>query len=226
MSADVTSTVAQPATVRLFVNGELAGTQHVTLDRGREPGAFLFTPKDAGFLRFRVVVEAARDTFNQNDRADANTIVKGEPRVLVVKGDEDVAAQLVEALKTERQQVDTVIPEALPSDLAGLADYDSIVLVDVPRLRLTDKAMAALQVYVRDLGRGLVTVGGPKAYGAGGYTDDAARGDAARRHGRARPREAAGRRARRRDRQVGLDGRLPLQQLQRRHGRRLAASAG
>ena len=67
--------------------------------------------------------------------------------------------------------MDTVIPEALPSDLAGLADYDSIVLVDVPRLRLTDKALAALQVYVRDLGRGLVMVGGPRSYGAGGYTD-------------------------------------------------------
>ena len=89
----------------------------------------------------------------------------------MVKGDEDVARQLVAALETERQSVDTVIPEALPSDLAGLADYDSIVLVDVPRLRLTDKAMAALQVYVRDLGRGLVTIGGPRAYGAGGYTD-------------------------------------------------------
>ena len=31
--------------------------------------------------------------------------------------------------------------------------------------------MAALQVYVRDLGRGLVMVGGPRSYGAGGYTD-------------------------------------------------------
>ena len=38
---------------------------------------FQFTAAEAGFLRFRVVVEAARDTFNENDRADANTIVKG-----------------------------------------------------------------------------------------------------------------------------------------------------
>ena len=89
-------------------------------------------PRTPGFLRFRMAVEAARDTFNQNDRAEANTIVKGEPKVLVVKGDENVAAELVTALETERQVVDTVIPEALPSDLAGLADYDSIVLVDVP----------------------------------------------------------------------------------------------
>ena len=171
VSGDITSTVAQPATVRLFVNGELAGTKDVSLAQGANRVDFLFTAKDAGFLRFRITVEAARDTFNQNDRADANTIVKGEPRVLVVQGDEDVAAEVVAALETERQQVDTVIPEALPSDLAGLADYDSIVLVDVPRIRLTDKAMASLQVYVRDLGRGLVTIGGPKAYGAGGYTD-------------------------------------------------------
>ena len=171
VTADITSTVGQPGTARLFVNGELAKTEAVTLVAGPNHLSFTFTPKDPGFLRFRVVVEAARDTFNQNDRADANTIVKGEPRVLVVKGDENVAAQLVAALEAERQIVDTVIPEALPADLAGLADYDSVVLVDVPRLRLNDKALAALQVYVRDLGRGLVTVGGPRAYGAGGYTD-------------------------------------------------------
>ena len=34
MSGDITSSVAQPATVRLFVNGELAGTQPVNLEAG------------------------------------------------------------------------------------------------------------------------------------------------------------------------------------------------
>lgn len=171
VTGEITSTIAQPATVRLFVNGELATTRPVELAGGSNRVTFTFTPRDPGFLRFRIVVEAGRDTFNQNDRADASTIVRGEPRILVVKGDEDVARQLVAALESERQNVDSVIPEALPSDLAGLADYDSIVLVDVPRLRLTDASLAALQVYVRDLGRGLVAVGGPRAYGAGGYTD-------------------------------------------------------
>jgi uncharacterized membrane protein len=171
VNADITSTAAQPATARLFVNGELAKTQDVALTEGPNRLSFTFTPSEPGFLRFRVVVEAAQDTFNQNDRADANTIVKGEPRVLVVKGDEEVAAQLVAALEAERQLVDTIIPEALPGTLEGLGDYDSVVLVDVPRLRLNDAALAALQVYVRDLGRGLVTIGGPRAYGAGGYTD-------------------------------------------------------
>ncbi len=170
VTGDVTSTVAQPATVRLFVNGDLAATKAVGLQAGDQQVTFTFTPSDSGFLRFRMVVEAARDTFNQNDRADASTIVKGEPKVLVVQGDQTVAADLVTALRTQSETVETVIPEAVPTDLADLTAYDSIVLVDVPRLRLTDQALAALQVYVRDLGRGLVVIGGPSSYGAGGYT--------------------------------------------------------
>ena len=45
------------------------------------------------------------------------------------------------------------------------------MLVDVSRLRLTDAQLTGLQQYVRDFGRGLVMIGGPKSYGAGGYTD-------------------------------------------------------
>ena len=171
VTADVTSTVAQPANLRLFVNGELSATKAVDLAKGPNTVVFSFTAKDPGFLRFRVVVDAARDTFNQNDRADASTIVKGPPKILVVQGNADVAAQLVSALKTERQNVDMVVPEALPTDLGTLTNYDSIVLVDVPKLRLPDKAMEALQVYVRDLGRGLVAIGGPETYGAGGFAN-------------------------------------------------------
>src|SRR4051812_2179932 len=173
-TAQVRSTVGQPATLRLFVDGTLASTQPVTLEAGANRVTFRFKPADAGFHTFRVALDVARDTFAQNNRADAHTIVKGEPRVLVVAGDGDVAADLVKALQTERQQVAaTTVPESMPDTLEALLTYDSVVLVDVPRLRITDKAMAALQAYVRDLGRGLVMVGGPKSYGAGGYAKTA-----------------------------------------------------
>jgi uncharacterized membrane protein/Mg-chelatase subunit ChlD len=168
--AEVRSTVAQTATVRLFANGALVQTKPVELVAGINRIPFdVVKPVEAGFVRFRAVVEAARDTFGENDRADSNTIVKGEPRTLVLAGDDSVAVELVAALREQRQQVDTVVPEALPTALASLAGYDSVVLVDVSRLRLSDRQLAALQVYVRDLGKGLVMIGGPKSYGAGGY---------------------------------------------------------
>jgi uncharacterized membrane protein len=172
-TATITSSVAQPATVRLYVDGTLAATNRVDLTAGANRIVFRVKPSEPGFHTFRVVVEAAGDTFSQNDRADSNTIVKGEPRILVLAGDEKAAAELVAALKAEKQLVDSIVPEALPTDFAGLVTYDSIVVVDVPRLRFTDKQLAALQVYVRDLGRGVVMVGGPRAFGAGGYTKTA-----------------------------------------------------
>jgi Ca-activated chloride channel homolog len=169
-TASITSSVAQPATVRLFADGTLVATKRVDLIAGTQQVTFLVTPSEPGFHTFRAVVEAAQDTFSQNDRADSNTIVKGEPKVLVLGGNESVAAQLVAALKAQGQQVDSMVPEALPTDFASLLTYDSVVVVDVPRLRFTDKQLLALQTYVRDLGRGLVMVGGPESYGAGGYT--------------------------------------------------------
>jgi uncharacterized membrane protein/Mg-chelatase subunit ChlD len=168
--AEIRSTVAQPATVRLFVNGEPTGNpQSVNLDAGVTRVVFDVTPTEAGFHTFRVVVEAGRDTFSENDRADSNTIVKGEPRTLVLAGDAAAADELVAALESQRQQVDSIVPEAMPTDFGALATYDSVVLVDVPRTRLNDRQLGALQVYVRDLGRGLVMIGGPDSYGAGGY---------------------------------------------------------
>ena len=168
--AEIRSTVAQTASVRLFVDGAQVASELVDLDVGINRVVFRVEPSEPGFHTFRVVVDAPRDTFTQNDRADSNTIVKGEPRTLVVSGNDTVAAELIAALETERQLVDELPPEGLPADLAGLASYDSIVLVDVPRERLTDRQLASLQVYVRDLGRGLVAIGGPDAFGAGGYT--------------------------------------------------------
>jgi len=170
VTAEIRSTVKQLATVRLFANGQPNGApQRVTLDVGVTRVAFPVPPPDPGFYRFRVVVEATQDTFSENDRGDTNTIVKGEPRTLVLAGDQVVGQELVKALTAQRQKVDTMVPEALPTDLGVLTTYDSIVLVDVPRLRLSDRQLAALQVYVRDIGRGLVMIGGPESYGAGGY---------------------------------------------------------
>lgn len=168
--ATVMSTVAQPATVRLYGDGVPVGApQRVDLVEGATRVTFTVAATEAGFHVFRAVVEAAQDTFHQNDRADADSVVKGEPRVLLVADDPETAAALREALTAQRHEVDEVTPEGVPADLTGLASYDSVVLADVPAERLGAGVMTSLQSYVRDLGRGLVMIGGQGSYGAGGY---------------------------------------------------------
>ncbi len=171
ITAEVTisSTVAQPATVRLFGDGRQVAVQSVQLDAGTTRVVFTLNADEAGFHTFRAVVEAAQDTFGQNNRADSDTIVKGDPRILLVAGTELASQNLLAALEAERQDVDVVTADGVPADLAELASYDAVVLVDVAASDLGAERMQALQVYVRDVGRGLVMIGGEASYGAGGY---------------------------------------------------------
>ncbi len=169
ISAEIRSTTDQPATVRLYADRAPVATERSQLRVGLTTVTFRVKPAEPGFHIFRVVVEAARDTFSQNNESNASTIVTGEPRVLVVAGNDAVAAELVTALRTEKGLVETVIPEQMPDDTARLSGYDSVVLVDAARARFSDRQLEALRMTVRDFGKGLVMIGGERSFGAGGF---------------------------------------------------------
>ncbi|MBW2255882.1 MAG: VWA domain-containing protein, partial [Deltaproteobacteria bacterium] len=59
--------------------------------------------------------------------------------------------------------------EAIPQGPSGLRAYQAVILSDVPAYMLSLRQQEALQSYVRDLGRGLVMVGGDRSFGLGGY---------------------------------------------------------
>jgi uncharacterized membrane protein len=165
----ITSTVAQPASVRLFGDGTQIGVQNVNLVAGLNSIVFSTRATEAGFHTFRARVEAEHDTFTQNNFGDSHTIVKGDPRILLISGSTEAGANARAALEAENQNVTEVTPEQAPTELTGLSSYDAVVLADVAATRLGMARMLALQIYTRDLGRGLVMLGGPNSYGAGGY---------------------------------------------------------
>lgn len=169
--ARLRSTVTTTATLRLLADGATVATRELELEPGVTTIPFSVTAEEAGFHVFRAVIEPEDDRFSQNNAADAYVLVTGEPRVLVATDDAERAADLVASLGEGSLEVDVVPSTGVPSSLTSLAGYDSIVLDDVPASALGDTTMTSLQVYVRDLGRGLVMLGGRDSYGAGGYLD-------------------------------------------------------
>ena len=167
--AVVRSTTIGPATVRLFGDGKLIATRAVTLQAGDSRLSFSLTAEEAGFQRYTAELQAANDTLSQNNTAAAFTVVHGPPRVLIVENNAGEADNLITALKSANVEAERVAPIALNGDLTTLSDYDAVFIVNVPAKALPDAALNALPAYVRDLGRGLVMIGGPDAFGAGGY---------------------------------------------------------
>ena len=171
LSVTLRSTVATTGVLRLLADGATVATRPLDLPAGTTTVPFSVTADEPGFHVFRAVVEPAVDHFAENNAADAYVLVRGEPQILLATDDAARAADLVAALATARQQVTVVPTTGVPGSLAALAGYDAVVLDNVPAAALGNDTMAALQVFVRDLGKGLVMIGGESSYAAGGYLE-------------------------------------------------------
>ncbi len=120
--------------------------------------------------------DAKYDTIIANNSAEAVTVTSGQGAVLVVNGNPPTPndpntpdTTLARTLRQEGFEVDAIAPEGLPLDLLRLQAYDLIILENVPADALGLIGQARLASYVSELGGGLVMVGGPASFGAGGY---------------------------------------------------------
>lgn len=169
LTAIVESNVAQHAVVRLISDDGVLEERTVALEAGANDVTFSVVVSGSGFRRYRVQVQPERDGRAQNNEAAALLQVQGPPRVLVVAQNRADAAPLISALAATNVIAEELSPGAMPGDLAGLSAYEAVVLVNVPARALPVSTMAALPGYVRDLGKGLLMIGGNESFGVGGY---------------------------------------------------------
>ncbi len=173
------STTNMPATLRIVAGGNVVYETAVELQAGVNNFAVRLQATEQEFARYRVQLTPRTDTYYQNNELAAFTEIVGPPRVLLVASDglvaedgtifPDESQQLSLALEATGLLVDRTTPAELPATLAELSNYASVILVDVNAKYLSPRKMELLQSYVRDLGGGLVAVGGPQSYGMGGY---------------------------------------------------------
>ncbi|GAB4536559.1 MAG: VWA domain-containing protein [Anaerolineales bacterium] len=139
-------------------------------------------PAEGGLYAYNAeFIPAQNDFYAQNNHQSAYTTVLGTPRLLVVAppagetlpfGGEprpEEAAALIAAWQENGLLVERIQPAALPVSMSGLSGYAAIVLVDVPAEQFSQRQMQVLQDYVRNLGGGLIAIGGPTSFGVGGY---------------------------------------------------------
>lgn len=180
LNITIESDEAMRAVVRVFTGSEMLYQGTHELRRGTQTLSLPLTADTTGFIRYQVQITPEQDVFFQNNRFDAFSQVQGAPAILVVAprageplpGGEarpDESAAILQVLDVAGYSVNVVTPASLPADLPTLAQYNSVVLVNVPARELGLNQMLALQTYVRDLGGGLVAIGGTTSYGVGGY---------------------------------------------------------
>ncbi len=130
-----------------------------------------FSPDDPG-----------ADGMAQNNSASAFTHVRGKGHVLLIENWEKQGEFdfLVDRLRSEDITVTVTSTDRLFSSLAELQRYDSIILANVSRssgtdadnvTSFSDDQISMLERNTREMGCGLIMIGGPDTFGAGGWTN-------------------------------------------------------
>ncbi|MBN2022989.1 MAG: VWA domain-containing protein [Pirellulales bacterium] len=113
------------------------------------------------------------DGVPQNNRATEFVHIRGRGQVLLIE-DQDNRGEfdlLVKRLRAQNMEVTVQSSDRLFSDLASLQPYDTVLLGNVPRDRFTDDQIEMLVRNTQQMGAGLVMLGGPNSFGAGGWAN-------------------------------------------------------
>lgn len=158
-----------PARVRLLRDGALHGEREIQLAPGANSIAFRDSLTARGNHTYELLVESADDTLAANNLLQGVVEVKGPPRVLLLSGESESQRAISRVLQVQGYAVVEAAPQSSVLSLADLSAYDLLVLDNVPALQLSHAKMENIEKYVRDLGGGLLVIGGSQSYGAGGY---------------------------------------------------------
>ncbi|TVR21553.1 MAG: VWA domain-containing protein [Anaerolineaceae bacterium] len=172
LSATLYSETDTTADITVLAGGAIVRQERIALAAGETVYPVRLQSGSAGFRDFEVRIDPqGEDGFFQNNQLAAFSRVTGEPRVLLVDGSDDFAetAQIAPALTGVGLNVETITPDQLPPSFDGLAGYQSVILANISATDMPPRQLRALEVYVRDLGGGLVVIGGPQSYAPGGY---------------------------------------------------------
>ncbi len=165
----------------------LLSRQKVELPAGKRPFAVRQTLEDADFYVYEAVFtpdDPQADTHVLNNKALNFTQLEGSGRILFIenfqrRGRHD---RLIEALRREKLEVVVMPSSRLFESPAELIAFDTVIIADVPRsggenaddvVTFSDEQVRMLASNVQDMGCGLVMLGGPNSFGAGGWANSA-----------------------------------------------------
>ena len=169
LHASIQSSGHANATVVVLRDGVAIHQDSVTLTPGHNRFSVADQIPIRGLREYEVLVNSDADTQFENNRFSTFVEVRGPPRVLHTYGQTGEQQALTQALRVQGIAVDEIQAVQFPAQRRLLHDYDLVILNNVSGFDLTLAKMELLEQFVRDSGGGVISIGGDKAYGAGGY---------------------------------------------------------
>lgn len=161
-----------PIELRIYRDGTLLRKGNAKVAAGEDVLRLKEQAPGPGLHRYDVEItslDPKADVRPEDNTGSTFLRVRGQAAALVMEKNPNLARALASALEAAAFRVDTVGATGVPADIAGFAAYDVLVLSDIPAPDLSNTQIEAIASYVRDLGGGLLIMGGDQSMGPGGY---------------------------------------------------------
>ena len=188
--SDDDNAASVPGTIRVLrqigAHDELIGEEEaITLKPGKTVVNIEHEIEEAGIYTYKAIFTPDNpddDLMNQNNVATAYTHVQGKGRVLMIV-DADHPGRfdfLISRMQENDVVIDKMLSNQLFTSIAELQTYDSVIMADVPRTSgddvssisgFSDNQVMMLVRNAETFGSGLIMIGGPNSFGAGGWSN-------------------------------------------------------
>jgi uncharacterized membrane protein len=158
--------------LQVWQNDFKDGNKSLKLEKGMNEIPFETAVYEPGFKVFKLEMKVnGADHFQANNSFVHSMNVSGKPRILYVEGEMRSRYYLERALKQENFDIETRGPRGIPTSIEELAGFDLVLISDVAAMFMSESQMRLLDQYTREIGGGLIMVGGENSFGPGGYYD-------------------------------------------------------
>ncbi len=169
-NVEVLSSISSQGELQLLSDGKVIVSATVDLVPGANVFTYTVDASEPGLQDLTASIQIAGDEVDENDETTTAVEVRGPASVLILEGSDGEGEIIREALEARGLLVETSAIEDFPT-INELSIHRAVLLVNVSARQLKDEQVGTLGTFVRDLGRGMVVVGGDNSYALGGYQE-------------------------------------------------------
>lgn len=170
ITVSVYANIESTATIVLMEEGNIVVQQEVHLKKGMQGYVFEDTLLKPGGHRYVASVDVLGDAYRQNNKWHHVVEVSGALSIVMIDPN-DEGELYASLLMGQGIDITRITGNNARIPLEQLALYDGVVLINASIETLDRKFLEDLKLYVKELGGGLLAVGGDESYAVGGYED-------------------------------------------------------
>ncbi len=173
IEALVSSRKQTSCVVELYRNGVLLQKRKIDLQPGKNAFELIDRLSKPGLFSYKAVISSGEDNNLRNNQGLSFVQGTKKSSVLYLSNKDRADAPFARVLGEQGVEIVRASPGSLPSSLNELLTYNSVVLDNVSKDNLPIRIINNLERYVRDLGGGLIMLGGDNSFGVGNYSGSA-----------------------------------------------------